>query len=40
MQMYVEGLCRERIYMYRRQIIQMLGLLFLLAETLQELHPL
>lgn len=41
MQVYVEGLGRERIDMYRWQIIQLLvGLLFLLAEALQELHPL
>lgn len=42
MQVYVEGLGRERIDVYRRQVIQLLvvGLLFLLAETLQELHPL
>lgn len=41
MQMYVEGLCRERINMDRRQIIRMLlWLLLLFSKTFQELHTL
>lgn len=42
MQVYVEGLSRKGIDVYRQQIVELLvvRLLLLLAETLQELHPL